>query len=441
MALVAYNINRTIYGYVQMGTPKQGSYPVVAERVSDVGSKNKPYLKQQNFTQREASVVRFTPGSTSGNIRAIPTVPYYGEQVASNACANFANGQACGNMSQIRVLYEKGVTKNIALTRFVEDMMSDVSTSSLGVSVMEGRDSLQMLGTRFGNLAKAMYQLRKGKVGAAKRSFSAALQVGRYDTVQIAQMRRKQAKYFNDLRRRIPPTRDYVVKRQEIAVDKASSLWLEYWLGWAPFVSDVDKLLDVLADATAKLPSEGVVLKSSAVRSIEIDLSVPTGSYKIMPRCIGTLKHRHTITGRVAVKDPEKFLNRRAGLTNLPAIIWAGVPFSFIIDWFVGVGDVLELSDSFTGITWVNGCYSDTYTLTCQENWQFRESNGGKFDASGSATSSARITRRYLLTAPPTGSAVPRFKDLTQIFEGKEHRAWTSVSLLTQFLISHRNSR
>jgi hypothetical protein len=419
-----------------MGVNKIPGYQVLIGGVYDSGFKQVPLVDKKVFTQRECSKDTSWAGVYSGNVRAIPYLPYYGPKLATNAALAYANNVGVTGRSTAMILYDKGVCKNIALSRFVQEMMSDLSQSSLGVSVIEGRESLNMIKTRIGNLAKTMWYLRRGDLAKAKRAFSDSLQVGRYDTAAIMKMRRKKSKYFNDLKNRIPNEKhSYSVEK--VALDKVSSLWLEYWLGWAPMVADVNKLMDVLATSAAKLPTEGIIIKASALQKHEWDYDMSGGYTRGAPRVY--VQHRHTITGQVAVNDPEKFLNRRAGLTNLPAVIYAGVTLSFILEWFIGFGKVLELTDSFTGVLWKKGSYSDTYTATCNEKIEHRETAYDKFTATTYSASQCSVSRRYVLTSAPVGSYIPRFKDLRTIFEGKEHRAWTSVSLLTQFLISHRN--
>lgn len=441
MALVAYTKNVPRYASVAMGVNKIPGYTVLTGTFNDSGSKTVPYLNSKPFTQREVSRTDKFTGPYSGKLRSLPYFPYYGEGYASLACVAFANDSAVGNISALRIAYEKGITRNLALSRFVEEMMGDLSSSALGVSIIEGRDSLNMIKARVGNLAKTLINLRKGRMAQAREAFSAALQTGRYDTVAIMKMRRKRAKYFNDLSRRVPGSKDYAYSIEKVGADKASSLWLEYWLGWAPMISDIGKLIDVLGDAVARLPTEGIIIKASAKRTIEINYTEVGACRKTTVPIHMLLDYRRTLSGRVAIGNHAEFLNRRAGLTNLPAVIWAGVPFSFIIDWFVGIGKVLELTDSFTGIRWITGTQSDKYSLICNERLSHRESNGGQWDCESWTGSSAEILRRYVLSSAPTGSIVPRFKDLSTIFEGKIERAYTSVSLLTQFLISHRVKR
>lgn len=47
----------------------------------------------------------------------------------------------------------------------------------------------------------------------------------------------------------------------------------------------------------------------------------------------------------------------RAGLINPAQIAWEVVPYSFIVDWVMPVGNIIEAMDARTGLTFVGGWY------------------------------------------------------------------------------------
>ncbi len=68
-----------------------------------------------------------------------------------------------------------------------------------------------------------------------------------------------------------------------------------------------------------------------------------------------------TISSRVRVDNPNLFLASRLGLTNPAAVAWELVPYSFVVDWFVNVGDYLNQFSEFHGVTLINP-YHTIYT-------------------------------------------------------------------------------
>lgn len=47
------------------------------------------------------------------------------------------------------------------------------------------------------------------------------------------------------------------------------------------------------------------------------------------------------LQARVRISNPNLYEANRLGLTNPAAVAWEVVPFSFLIDWFVNVGEVI----------------------------------------------------------------------------------------------------
>lgn len=56
-----------------------------------------------------------------------------------------------------------------------------------------------------------------------------------------------------------------------------------------------------------------------------------------------------TILARVEVADPNARLASQLGFVNPAVVAWELVPFSFVVDWFVNVGDVLSSYTDFLG--------------------------------------------------------------------------------------------
>lgn len=391
------------------------------------GTRQRPFVDKTLITERDVSRSIRGVGTISGDSYPIPCIPYVGEGSAQNFGANFLQGYyGYMDIPLIRFSLLRATAKNRAIARFAEDIMKDVSTSDLGISIMEGRDTLDMLNTRCVNLGRSIGILKmiRGKPeGPAKRwhkkeaykSFSDAVQLGKHSWLDSRAMYKNRQLLFKDLS------------------DKISSGWLEYWLGWAPFVSEIGNLINVLSSAAKTLPKEGIFLKSTGLTKGTFTGN-EVGAYKK-----GTVNfvvhYRYTLSGRVTVSDGGTFLNRRAGLTNLPGIIWAGVRLSFIVDWFVNIGGMLKLLDAFTGVKWMDGCYSETISVWADENFSYRSTNGGPYTGSGQSVSYHSQTRRKRLTTPPRATMIPAIRDFSKIFEGKEHRAATSVSLLVQQLL------
>lgn len=414
--ITPYNRDEPVYVSVQTGNPKlDRGYRLLIGSLKESGYKQKP-IDTSIFTERSVSRTELEPGMYSGNLGALPTVPYYGENDAPALAAAIRNA-AFGSVgswqgiTQLELAYLCSVTRNVALTRLHDSMMGDLSTSALGVSLIEGRESLKMIGQRCGNLAATIYWLTRGNVQKARESWERTIELGRFPSADIVFVRKQSDQLFRQLS------------------DKLSSGWLEYWLGWAPIVSDVEKSLDVLATMAQSLATDGILVKGSAKRTFEYN-GKHLGAYRRSKSLKATGHLRTTFVGRVLVSDENEFLTHRAGLTNLSAIIYAGIGKSFIFNWFVDVSRVLQLLDAFKGITWVTGVQSHTIHCEVAEHYEHRLSNGGAYTAEGKAISKAQYSQRKLQKKAPLPGLLPQIMDLSTIFEGKEHRAATLVTLL-----------
>jgi hypothetical protein len=131
--------------------------------------------------------------------------------------------------------------------------------------------------------------------------------------------------------------------------------FLEYHFGWEPLIRDIHDAADVVNNplktferAKGKGPSTYYVPNYTNIGGSVFDTT--TYLYKYAAYQGGRVQ---SITSGIA-HTLDQF-----GLINPLSIAWELVPFSFVVDWFVNVGDVLASYSDFAGIT-----LTDTYTTT-----------------------------------------------------------------------------
>jgi hypothetical protein len=64
---------------------------------------------------------------------------------------------------------------------------------------------------------------------------------------------------------------------------------------------------------------------------------------------------RVTMSGHIVATDQTVASLRDYGLINIAENAWELIPFSFVVDWFVGVGDFLHNITALAGLTFENG--------------------------------------------------------------------------------------
>lgn len=198
--------------------------------------------------------------------------------------------------------------QNLSYSRLQEG----VKRASLGVTVAEGREALTLMAQRAGQLYRSFKFLKKGRFGDFAREL------------------------------KVRPLKKH--ERTKWTKPKhAASIWLEYWFGWAPLVGDINACVDVLTSAPPPL-----ILTGSASRRIQGSGFTATSQTIVQSQYTGKAIVKQHV--RVRIENPNALLRQQAGLTNAAEIAWAVVPFSFLVDWFGNVGDVLRARTDFSGL-------------------------------------------------------------------------------------------
>lgn len=129
-------------------------------------------------------------------------------------------------------------------------------------------------------------------------------------------------------------------------------LWLEYSFGWVPLYSDIYTILN----KTFEPPS----LKVKAVHKSDRTIDIHRRSNTYDQVGIKTYKTRVTCTADVQVDVPALAAISQYGLNNPAAVAWELVPYSFVVDWFLPVGDYIEQMGATAGLKVSN--FSSTLT-------------------------------------------------------------------------------
>lgn len=125
-----------------------------------------------------------------------------------------------------------------------------------------------------------------------------------------------------------------------------SDKWLEYIFGYVPLYNDVKAIADEIIQHA--IPPIWVRAQST--------------SYGTEPWYgdwgMKAIKHRHIRSGAVRIENPNLWLAERAGLINLGVVAWDIVPWSFAINMFVNINQLIQSLSDFVGLSFVD--YSDT---------------------------------------------------------------------------------
>lgn len=274
---------------------------------------------------------------------------------------------------------------NACYSGFVEKCRT---TASWAVTFAERKQAVSMIRSRSLQLALFANDLRRFRFGSAAKRLGLARNDPRLKAVKL--------------------------KRDSKAL---GNNWLEFWFGWSPLVSDIGASVQILQDP---IPNVFIRTRKSKGRNWAENYVDQYGSSDYYQNSA-----RSDVSMRAAVRvtNSDLLLANQMGFVNPLTIAWELVPFSFVVDWFVNVGDVISSMTDLVGLELVDPSYTRFHTWTRSRS--YRHANGSYFrSARGQSVFVQRV-----VGAPPGPTLQfnpPERLSLT--------RAATAISLLLQRL-------
>lgn len=202
---------------------------------------------------------------------------------------------------------------NEARKRFV-NLISD--RANLAYALIEREQTMSMLTNRLTQVAHWANAVRRGR-------FHDAYRILRHD---------------HEVDRRTSPTIPAIT----------ANLWLQYWFGLSPLISDIASAMRILNTPFGVRP---LVAKASVSDSGTYSTRI-YGNFGYQDLAITEFVKAHCrIQAEVWIDNPNIFLGARLGFTNPLIIGYEAIPFSFIANWFVNVEEYLHQFSDFHGIT------------------------------------------------------------------------------------------
>lgn len=193
-----------------------------------------------------------------------------------------------------------------------------------------------------------------------------------------------------------------------------SDLWLEFWFGWKPLVSDIYTACEVFDRPIPWSRLKGVGATDVPFRTV-FDAGLWSTKLELLSRC------KVSAGIQVRIKNPNVFLLNQFGLLNPALIAWDAVPWSFVLGWFVNVDSWLKSFTDFAGLETSAGYIAVKKEVFGRYSW-----NG--YPSYGSTGRGYSVSRTVGLSSLPRPSL--QLKELSLM----PSRALTAITLLVQKL-------
>lgn len=136
--------------------------------------------------------------------------------------------------------------------------------------------------------------------------------------------------------------------------ERLSSHWLELQYGWKPLLQDVHDAAELLAHHIETDTFHEVVSGSATGNRVVVDYTKTdkeTYAGKISNYSVGQEVQTTMVKFKLKVRlDSQcRSILSQTGISNPALLAWELLPFSFVVDWFIPVGNYLASLDAYNG--------------------------------------------------------------------------------------------
>lgn len=177
-------------------------------------------------------------------------------------------------------------------------------------------------------------------------------------TQKIASIFEK-VEHIHDYDRKVHP--DKLARKRRKAIRDRAGDFLEWEFGWMPLVADIQAGLGALSQPFQDRWISGHY--SSEYRD-ELNQVLSTFNRRLTQASTATV----TIGANVRVNNPNLFLSNRLGLLNLPGVALDLIPWSFVVNMFSNMGQMVNSITDFVGIDMLDTSTTKTAFTTLEDH-------------------------------------------------------------------------
>lgn len=246
--------------------------------------------------------------------------------------------------------------------------------ASLGVTIASARQSIDMVRNRAQSAVRQIAALEHR-----------ARVIGYDPTGLSGRARRRSSRRY-----------EYSSRRVKRVKESIASAYLEVVFGWQPLLADIHSSLNTVCQQA--IPPACVSGRGKASFSFDYSTRNPNGpanQYSIK----GDVSV--TISAMVSISNPNLWLANRLGVINPAVVAWDLVPWSFVVNMFANVNQVLGALTDTAGLAFGNESTTTTVTTTGQSFTFNGYPQDHPFFGGGSASTVRKNKSRGIGGIPP----------------------------------------
>nr|QDH89396.1 MAG: hypothetical protein H2Bulk35551_000003 [Leviviridae sp.] len=203
-----------------------------------------------------------------------------------------------------------------------------------------------------------------GKLRTGSASLGVTLASWGQSRSMIVDRLRKIDRIFRNVQRR----RDRNPRRRRYSSRVLASDFLEGEFGWIPLLQDIHALTSTVCQKA--IPPEWV----KATSQFPYNQVVKSGSASALLTSTFSGRGRCTMSARVSISNPNLWLANRLGIINPAVVAWDLVPWSFVVNMFVNVNQILSSLTDTVGLTLTNGSTTTSSSVLLEQTYYTRVS-------------------------------------------------------------------
>lgn len=244
-----------------------------------------------------------------------------------------------------------------AFSRLVDEVK--LCKGSLAVGIAEVGKTMDHLTNTALRLSRAFVGLKKGRLSTVMKELGFEMRKPDKKKFRYHTRLTRRGGYVERIRqgefRIIKSSSDSLARRSERT---ARAWWLEITYGWKPLLQDIQTQAENLARYQTAISQQPRKVVAKA-KTRELYQSDQSWSYaKVFTTADVVRRTKLSIKYRVPV-PPD--LKTQFGLTDLALVAWEVIPFSFVFDWILPVGNYLESLSAFNGLEFSSGTLTQSY--------------------------------------------------------------------------------